>query len=418
MIVNIACTIIFVLWVFMFFACKKPYHLVTYVFWGVFFPLYLYQLNWSGLIDSSENSTFDLIFVVLAVLVMIYSLSSYRKKTIAPIVGSICVTRFGKQLALPINFIYIFLYLIENYLGSGSFIPGLVGIDIHTYSAPIISYFTNAQFLVLAFDYFYFKATKKKNYIVFMLGIILVPVLTRFARMTIVMSLLQIGSLILFCELNRIKAGLKSIRHSKKIRILLIVIAIGGFIAMSRFTQYRMDVHNAGYTYASGIMYTGPEWLSWIAPFYGYFPLSFNNLKINIINRTISHDYVGLYSFAALYFGILQLDNVLGISTNAFLENRLITHGLATVPTAFWEYYYDFGMFFFIPIIVALLITRRFEKRASNEQNKLTYHTLYFWYVSYWFFTSFQNTLFLSTMIVVGIITHFVIKRSFYLVKE
>jgi hypothetical protein len=177
-------------------------------------------------------------------------------------------------------------------------------------------------------------------------------------------------------------------------------------------------VHNAGYTYASGIMYTGPKWLTWIAPFYGYFPLSFNNLKINIINRTISHNYIGLYSFAALYFGIFQLDNVLGISTNAFLQNRLITNGLATVPTAFWEYYYDFGMLFFIPLIVALLITRIFEKRASKEQNKLTYRTLYFWYVSYWFFTSFQNTLFLSTMIVVGIITYFVIKRSFYLMNE
>lgn len=418
MILEIVCIYMFALWIFMFFGCKRRFSVMTYMFWGVYFPLFLYQLNWSGLIDDSNSGMFNYIFIAIAILFTFYCLATYKKSQIAQLQGQIVVTRFGRQLALPLNLIYLALYLVENYMGSGSLIPGLMGIDIHTYSAPIVSYITNAQFLILAFDYYYFKATKKKKYFIFMGLIVLVPVVTRLARMTIVMSLVQIGSLILFCEMKTIRNRLYNKKTSKRIKWALVIIGICGFVGLSVFTQYRMELHNANFTYQAGILYQGPEWLGWIAPYYGYFPLSFNNLKINILYRTVNHNYIGLYSFASLFFGVLQLDNLLGINVNGFLKGRIITSGLATVPTAFWEYYYDFGVLFFIPIIIALLICYRFERKAIRETNRLTYHTLYFWYVSYWFFTSFQNTMFLSPSIIVGLMMLYIIKHSFRVVNE
>lgn len=418
MVLEIVCIYMFALWIFMFFGCKRRFSVMTYIFWGVYFPLFLYQLNWSGLIDDCNSGMFNYIFIVIAILFTLYCLATYNKPQIAQLQGEIVVTRFARQLSLPLNLSYFILYLIENYIGSGSFIPGLVGIDIHTYSAPIISYITNAQFLILAFDYYFFKATNKKKYIVFMGLVVLIPVLTRLARMTIVMALVQIGSLILFCEIKNIRNRFYNKKVAKKIKRLLIVLGVCGFVGFSAFTQYRMELHNADFTYQVGILYQGPKWLSWIAPYYGYFPLSFNNLKINILYRAVNHNYIGIYSFSSLFFGVLQLDNLLGINPNGFLKDRLITSGLATVPTAFWEYYYDYGYLFFIPVIVALILCYRFERKAMREKNRLPYHTLYFWYISYWFFTSFQNTMFLAPSIVVGIMMFYIIKHSFKIKNE
>lgn len=81
----------------------------------------------------------------------------------------------------------------------------------------------------------------------------------------------------------------------------------------------------------------------------------------------MTHNYIGLYSFFSLYFGLFQVDNLLGIDTAGQLKGRLVTNGLATVPTAFWDYYYDFGLLLVIPIIVAILISYNFEK--NREEN-------------------------------------------------
>ena len=60
-----------------------------------------------------------------------------------------------------------------------------------------------------------------------------------------------------------------------------------------------------------------------------------------------------------------------------------------------------------------MFISYKFERKSRKESKKLTYRTLYFWYVPYWFFTSFQNTLFLGPAIVVAMLTYYIIKHSF-----
>ena len=407
----------FLLWSYVFFIQKQKFSIITYITAGVYFPLFLYLLYWSDLSDRTESFVFDYIFVSLAILCTIYVGITYRGnyRHVRSIDGTIYVTKFGRQFYGVINFIYIALYFLENYLGSGSAVPGLVGIDIHTYSAPIISYFTNAQYLLLAYNYYYYKSTKRKSALAFSLVDIIVPVMTRLARMSIVMAVVQVGSLILFLETDTIKRTLSKFekRKIKRIKQGVFLVAVIGFVTLSTFTQYRMNLHNAEFTYGSGIAFSGPEWAEWLAPFYGYFPMSFNNLKINILRRKVTHNYIGLYSFFSLYFGLFQVDNLLGIDTAGQLKGRLVTNGLATVPTAFWDYYYDFGLLLVIPIIVAILISYNFEKKSRRELRKLTYRTLYFWYVPYWFFASFQNTLFLAPAIVIAVLTYYIIKHSF-----
>lgn len=417
MFVLFVCVYMFLLWSYVFFIQKQRFSIITYITAGVYFPLFLYLLYWSDLSDRTESFVFDYIFVTLAVLCTIYGANAYKGKNshIRSIDGRIYVTKFGRQLYGLINCTYIVLYFLENYLGSGSFVPGLVGIDIHTYSAPIISYFTNAQYLLLAYNYYYYKSTRRKSAIAFSLVDIIIPVITRLARMSIVMAIVQIGSLILFFETDTIKKTISKFEKKKirRIKQTIFLVAAIGFVALSTFTQYRMNLHNAEFTYGSGIAFSGPKRAEWLAPFYGYFPMSFNNLKINILRRNVTHNYIGLYSFFSLYFGLFQVDNLFGLDTTGQLKNRLITNGLATVPTAFWDYYYDFDLLLVIPIIVAMFISYKFEKKSRKESKKLTYRTLYFWYVPYWFFTSFQNTLFLAPAIVVAMLTYYIIKHSF-----
>mgnify|MGYP004523309877 CR=1 FL=1 len=417
MFVLFVCVYMFLLWSYVFFIQKQRFSIITYITAGVYFPLFLYLLYWSDLSDRTESFVFDYIFVTLAVLCTIYVANVYKGKNshIRSIDGRIYVTKFGRQLYGLINCTYIVLYFLENYLGSGSFVPGLVGIDIHTYSAPIISYFTNAQYLLLAYNYYYYKSTRRKSAIAFSLVDIIIPVITRLARMSIVMAIVQIGSLILFFETDTIKKTISKFEKKKirRIKQTIFLVAAIGFVALSTFTQYRMNLHNAEFTYGSGIAFSGPKRAEWLAPFYGYFPMSFNNLKINILRRKVTHNYIGLYSFFSLYFGLFQVDNLFGLDTTGQLKNRLITNGLATVPTAFWDYYYDFDLLLVIPIIVAMFISYKFEKKSRKESKKLTYRTLYFWYVPYWFFTSFQNTLFLAPAIVVAMLTYYIIKHSF-----
>lgn len=365
----------FLLWSYVFFIQKQKFSIITYITAGVYFPLFLYLLYWSDLSDRTESFVFDYIFVSLAILCTIYVGITYRGnyRHVRSIDGTIYVTKFGRQFYGVINFIYIALYFLENYLGSGSAVPGLVGIDIHTYSAPIISYFTNAQYLLLAYNYYYYKSTKRKSALAFSLVDIIVPVMTRLARMSIVMAVVQVGSLILFLETDTIKRTLSKFekRKIKRIKQGVFLVAVIGFVTLSTFTQYRMNLHNAEFTYGSGIAFSGPEWAEWLAPFYGYFPMSFNNLKINILRRKVTHNYIGLYSFFSLYFGLFQVDNLLGIDTAGQLKGRLVTNGLATVPTAFWDYYYDFGLLLVIPIIVAILISYNFEKKIEKRIEKI-----------------------------------------------
>ena len=414
MTIYLICLLLTSLWIYEFFFKKKYFSVLTYIWSGIIFPLFLYQLGWSDLIDNSNSKMFNYIFIWLTICIIFYFVLSYNDQPHPlEIYDQICITSFGKIILPLLNIGFILLYLIENYIGSRSFIPGLQKIDIHTFSAPIISYLTNMPFVVMVFDYYAYKATKNKRYWLLIITIFFIPVVTRSARMQMMISAVQFISLLFFIELPGAMKNLKAKKNFRRIKRIVIIIGIATIIGLTQFTNYRMNHYGKyNYSFADNIGYTGPKMFEFFAPYYGYFPLSFNNLKINLA-RPVVHNYIGLYSFNCFYFGILQLDNLLGISVTGNIKDRLITNPSATVPTGFWDFYFDFNYLCFIPMIVAFVICYYFLKKSKKEKKRLTYRTLYFWYIPLWFFMSFQNVIFGSTIIVAGILLSFLIRYSF-----
>lgn len=419
MIIYIVCAVMTIAWVQQFFVKKDHYCALTYIWAGIYVPLFFYQLGWSRLIDRHDSGMFNYIFIMLAVLTLVFT---YITKGMKPAKilpdQKIRITSTGRTLLPILNIGFVGLYLIENYLGSGSFIPGLQHIDIHTYSAPIISYLTNSPFIVMAADYYAFKATKKKKYLLWVLVVMVIPFITRSARMQMMICAVQFVSLFLFFEAASALNSIRQRKNYRRTKRIIIIVGMVAVIGLLNYTNYRMNHYGVySFSYSDLIGYDGPEWASFMAVYYGYFPLSFNNLKINILNRVINHNFIGLYSFTCFYFGVLQLDNILGIDTNGHLFGKLVTQTNATVPTGFWDYYYDYDILCFIPVIVAFLLCYDFLKKANKEKTRLTYRSLYFWFVPLWFFMSFQNVLFESTVIIAGALLLFVIQTSFEVEK-
>ena len=107
------------------------------------------------------------------------------------------------------------------------------------------------------------------------------------------------------------------------------------------------------------------------------------------------------------------MDNLLGIDSQGSFANAIITNGAANVPTAFWDFYYDYGFLFIIPLVIAFFVSNYFLKKASKEKNKLIFRTLYFWNAPMWFFLSFQNFMFGPTTLVVALLIFFIINEAF-----
>ena len=418
MLIYSLCIGVFITWLYVAIIQKNFFHVITFLMWGFFFPLFLYQVGWSSLINKTPSYLFDYVMVVIALIVIAYSLlTSHQRVYRLKKSETVAITKFGNQIAIFLNVLFIVLYLLENYLVSGSLIPGLVGIDIHNRaSVPIISYITNASFLFMGFDYLAYRSTKKKRYLLFLIIVTGIPVITRSARMMMVISIIQLLCLYFLVEDRKNLVTIKDRVKNRRTKLILFFLAIAIAVGLINFTNYRMSGYGKyDIDYQSNTQWSGPKWLNWFSPYYGYFPLSFNNLKINLLyNNSVVHNWIGLYSLTALYFGIFQFDNILGINGYAYMNNVLSTSGAANVPTGIWNYYYDFGYFFFIPILIALFIISFFRKKSY----KIEYKFLYCWYVTDFAFISFQNTLYMSTALVVGIIMYFVIKYSFKIVEK
>ena len=301
---------------------------------GITFPLILYLLRWSDLIDEKIEWMFIYIFICFTITSGFYAVitkglkpSRLKKEDV------IVITSSGKSLIPLANLLFIFFYLLESKIGTGYLIPSLHQYDDHTLSVRFISYFTRSLFAVVAADFYAYKATKKKRYIICMLFVLLMPVLTRYSRMSTFMDTVRLVSLFLFIDSQNVIEKAKDRLRKKRVRRIVIVITGIIMIAFIAFTNYRMSSFGKyDLIYSESIRYTGPKWLSFFAPYYGYFPLSFNNLNINL-RRAVNHNFLGLYSFASLTFGILHLHTMLGISTNGHISGRYVTSNSATVPT-------------------------------------------------------------------------------------
>ena len=203
----------------------------------------------------------------------------------------------------------------------------------------------------------------------------------------------------------------------KKRKWIIILGTIGGIlvaywaiqIGINRMNHYGMY----SLSYSNGIGYTGPggEIAAWL---YGYFVLTFNNLNRSIIMGRAIHNYLGLYSFPDLFFGILQFDNLLGLANNQAQSASAWVVRATTVPTGFWSFYYDYGVICFIPILVAFIRERLIMQYIRIAKRKIIWVVLFFYYVPQWLFMNFTNTVFDVTGLTTGLITYFLLSRFIY----
>ena len=394
---------------------KKSYFTsATYILSGVCLPTVFYLLGWSRYITDEPSGMFYWVYISLMICSLI-SLSINKNKI--SISGSLVALKSTRSVIL-INMIWMFAAILNNYFVSGYFFPSFRHVDIHVQNAQFLVYFVRSTYCIIAIDILYFCISAKRWLLVLAVAQILLPILSNSSRMLAVEMILGDGSLLLFLGINgyvRKGSGRKKKKKRfalKTISILAVTVVAFGiiFIRIGIYRAGHFGVYNI--LYSKGIGYTGPggETAAWL---YGYFAMPCNNLNRSILAGNENPNFLGIYSFSSLYFGILRFGNLFGLKSGAAQSVSNYAVREATVPTGMWTFYYDYYILLFIPYIVAFL-KELFLRQKTNysSTHNVTWLVLYFYYIPEWFFMNFTNTIFNDTAIITGIIG-FVLISSF-----
>ena len=401
---------------------KRVIGLNLFVLTGIYFPMALYSLGWSAYVDNKPADEFYYIFSCLNCCLILFNL---LVKDESRFDIAIIPNRVSTRFVFVADFVFVSLFLFESYLGSGSLFPALAGKDIHTYSAPVIAFVTRNLFLIVSLNVITFLINRKKKYLFLAFFLIALPVVTRSMRITALTALIQVG---LFCYLyytaNKKRSTRPSLAEGLRKRVkkhrfataLALVVAVACVFGAAAMTNDRMS-HYGKYDlkYSTEIAYTGPDFLPDVIPvYYGYFPMSFNNLNLSLKYGTAEHNYVGLYSYKSVYFGILQFDNVFGLNPAEpdASGHRVSASNSANVATGFWDYWYDYGYLCFIPIGLMILICGWITRRTQWRPTLFMY-LQYCYFLPLVFFESFQNVFFGAETLVEVAFALVVVKFAF-----
>ena len=394
---------------------KKDYfNISVYIAIGVHFPFILYLMNWSILIDPNISVMVFYILSCLNIFIVISNILIGGSINNFPFDFSI---KRNKRVVFAVNCMYLLIVLLENYIGSGFLLPAIHGVDIHTYSAPILSYFSESLYTMLIINFLYLYKSKDKSFLIWIIILTSIPLIGKSSRMIVLVSLVQLLSFGLFLYFNdkKYKKSKSSFLNSKRKKILVIASLIFVVFFMVFLTEYRWGGYGqVQVSYSNSIGYTGPKiFEDTLAVFYGYFPLSYNNLNLNIVNRSVEHNYIGLYTYKGLFFGLLRLHNIFDLNPYQPDVGKYFKTGSATVLTGFYDFYYDFGVLSFIPILTATIIYYLIKKNVLKNRRSIFSYALYFLWVPLWLFMSFQNVIYDSTLIIRIIILYLLINYFF-----
>lgn len=383
---------------------------------GVLVPLLLYFANLSSLIDTDISNNFYYIFTCVNIIMIIYSLTTDERLPRSTS-NSSSIALVNNRLDI-VNIAFIALYELETFLLSGLLAPAMQAVDIHTGSYPILDYLTRNLAVPALIDVICYSTTKKKRFIVYIAILVLLPIITRNARMVSFQTAISIVILYLAMhEMEKSKDNKSGESHQKGqrdkrvFRVLVACVLAVLLLFYSAYLTNKRTIDNGAknYDYAESTGYLGP-FGNVGAVYYGYFPLSYNNLNLRLKYDTPQHNYLGPYSFTAVWFGVFQIDNVFGISPTQDVDNRIITNPSATVPTAFWTYWYDYGYACFIPV-VAMIISDYYMLVRYRKTRKFEFLLIYSYLSSGIFLESFQNTYF-SAAVVWGVVFILAIFKS------
>lgn len=401
---------------------KNIFGIGTIINISINFNFILYLLKWSNFIERDPSISMYILMDTIIVIFIVCMLCSkspidmLMKNENKIVLKNIHLFNNRLNLYFLINVCYILLFLLENYIGSRNLAPYLFGIDIHTYSAPLIAFVTRALYVMIFLNYICYSSFKEKKFLVFLLiDILLFPVL-RGGRINVFMALLQFG---LFFVMYKLPLVIKR----KKIFIGIIgigmILIIGGVYMGNKRVENNLRGHEleGKITYKDHIKYTGPEDpMGILAWYYGYFPMSFANLDktMQYIDDNNLRTY-GLYTARPILVGLFEADNLIPKYKDIEYASGLAQYytTAATVRTGFMEFYLDFGKLMGISIaIYASIGVFIYNKIRRN----IFFVSAYAFFAGCWFFMAFQNMM-IDVTTLYGLIYLFLIYK-FCTIKE
>lgn len=399
-------------------AKKNYFGLHTYLLIGIYLPILLLFAGWSSLAEKTIDDIFYILFSELGIVASFFVLIEPETGT-----SRLKIVQLSKSKTIvTISFVYCLLFLLENYIGSGYLLPSLAHVDIHTYRAPLLGFLTKAGFFpVCCINVYAFIANGSIKRKLLHLGVLCTIlgfyVFGKSARMEVCIIAMQLVSVCIFFSLKSPKR--RRVNNVPKKYIVLVamgVCVIGAvFVATGSNRASQFGAYDV-LSYADAIGYKGPDFLrDALAWYYGYFPMSFNNLNLSIKFVEPHYNFLGADLFRFLYYGIFQLDNLLDFNIYAAEEAGRYVSDQMAVKTGFWDVYYNFGLASFVVFAIAFAVYHKMKLRIESAQPKIWQISFYFYWVPTWFFMSFQNTAFDVYLIGILAILYVLTSRFFKL---
>ena len=356
--------------IFSFYKTRRIFTIHNMFFFGVTLNFILYLCNYSIYFTTPCQPITYLIISISQLMVTFFDLLYLNiniRKSKNPSVylkWDIKSLKIGKRnisISSILFIVCLICSIIENIISYNTIFPFLSNIDSHKNSIAILGIIWKTFYPISLFCfYFEYIKGKKKSKLEYVLLSITVIYLLISAGVRF-WSFISLISLFIFIKIIN-KDKIKKISFNKKIfiAIALVILAVI-FINMG---QTRLQ---SKYTYMNLIGYIGPlrnsllgNVISW---YYGYFPYSFHNLNLTLLNIENGALYTNGSFFIVPFLYLTKLHHFFNLDyTNLALSVRVITNTSATVATAFFEFYADFHYFFFLPILFYLLLIHRFEK--------------------------------------------------------
>jgi hypothetical protein len=263
--------------------------------------------------------------------------------------------------------IIVFLsYLLGNYVQAKTILPILnpeIAYAIHAEFPPIIRFVARANPAAVVLLYLLYWKRRKPVDLLLLLVIFLTP-LTRLSRIDLALGLVALCVTFSFYPLFQWTKK-RTIFAGLILSALLIGGAELGNLRTNRFGEY--DI-----TYDSAIEWKpdirGPANILPIA--YGYFPLSFENFDRFVTNFKDKGTYMyGINSFDWVFTGFIKLHWIPFLSRIYDSSAKFMpVSSAATVPTALYPFYADFGpvgMAFPMMLYVSIWIFFFYRSRES-----------------------------------------------------
>ncbi len=397
---------------------RDYFSIYTYVLLGIYLPLLLYFCRWSSLITLEPQRGFYGLFIQFGLVLLVF-LATDRSGQLRYRGLGVAKARHG--LIIIITLIYLLSCLLENYLGSGSLLPSLAGIDIHTYRAPVLCYFTKAIFAICATNYLASRAAPRRvlraTHWILILSIFLLYVVGKSARLEVAIVAVQLGSLVLLLNLSAVRTSLASFRPRHIIGLAIALFAVSyAFVSVGNLRSTQFGTYEVT-TYADSIGYNGPDFLrDQFAWYYGYFPMSFDNLNMSIAQAPSGLDLLGLTVYKAIYYGVLQFDNLLGLDPYYAESVGVWQVPQAMVATGFWNIYFDYRQLSLLVFVLVMLVYRYLRRRAQAYGATIADYVIYVYWVATWLFMSFQpfplDVFVLTDIAIIYLLVHGLIVES------